>query len=85
MEEGSPFSVITVPKGVFMVLIMWKKRDMGVSEPGRVCILAYTARTNRDVDEKSPGRPIAPIPREYRESGVLGASLFLGASGESAI
>ena len=34
------------------------------------------ARTNRDIDDKSPGKPNAPIPREYGFSESCFANLF---------
>ncbi len=51
---------------------------------GRVRELARVkaALTKRDWEERSPGRPIAPMPRLYSVSGRFGANLFSGEAAE---
>jgi len=41
------------------------------------------ARTNRDWEDRSPGSPMAPMPRLYVVRGSAGAKWFTGGSGDS--
>ena len=59
---------------------MWKNwlTLSGSPSPEREFILVNATRTNRDCEDKSPGRPSAPIPRLYRFRESPFAKVFSG-------
>ena len=66
---------------------MWKNWLTRLSSVGlhRECARVKATRTKRDWLDRSPGSPIAPMPRLYVVSGASGANVFFGDSGESAM
>ena len=64
---------------------MWNSWLRLSASPSPDTELARTkaARTNRDWEDRSPGRPMAPMPRLYVSSGRAGAKRFTGGSGDS--
>lgn len=53
--------------------------------PEKAFIFVKATRTKRDVEEKSPGRPSAPIPRLYAVSARSSGKVFTGCFGDKCI
>ena len=52
------------------------------SAPDLLFMRVNAVRMNRDCEDKSPGSPMAPMPRLYSSSGRAGAKRFSGGFGD---
>ncbi len=78
-------AVVDCAIGVCSLVVVFSELVFsGMVFSGRVRELARVkaALTKRDWEERSPGRPIAPMPRLYSVSGRFGANLFSGEAAE---